>query len=188
MYIDWTAMWHLFQNFSLYVGGMVIYCIFIFSFYERVSKRLIFTYEQEDYSKTKHPGWTKFWNNTVYVFKYLFLAPLFLFFWFAVIAVLLMLMQDNIAVETAMLIAMALLATIRISAYYTEDLSIDVAKIVPLAMLAFFLVDMSAIDLTSFGQKLISLQSLLSTLLMYFAFTVVLEFLLRIYDAIANRE
>jgi hypothetical protein len=186
--LSWPTIRAVLSGLGLFVLGMVVYCIFIFSFYKQVSKRLLFGFKEQDCSRSKHPRFMKVWCRFTYALKYLFGAPVFLFLWFAFIAALLLLMQRDIPVNTALLIAFALLATIRITAYYDEELSIDVAKILPLALLALFLVDMDLIQLPIFVNKLKEVGLYLNTLVIYFLFTVVLELLLRVYDALANRE
>lgn len=186
--LSWPVLKAVFNSFALFVVGMVLYCIFIFSFYKQVSKKLIFAFTDKDCRNSKYPRLMQFWCRVVYVFKYLFVVPLFLVLWFTVLALLLLLMQDGIPLETALLISMSLLATIRITAYYTEELSVDVAKLVPLALLALFLVDMTTLSVPAFWEKLQSLPVYLNTILIYFIFIVLLELLLRGYDAVASRD
>jgi hypothetical protein len=164
---------------------MVAYAIFVFSFYERVSRRLLFEFEVRGKSLA---GFPLFWARTVYGLKYLFVAPLFLFSWFALLAALVLLLQSSMPLEEGLLIGMSMLATIRVCAYYKEQLAEDLAKILPLALLGIFLLDRSLVNLATFMAKFDDLPLLLTTLATYFAFMVVLEFVLRIYDAFANRE
>jgi hypothetical protein len=186
--LSWPAIKVVFNGFSLFVLGMVIYCIFIFSFYKQVSKKYIFPFEEVDVKNSLHPQWRRFWNRLVYTLKYIFVVPLFLIVWFIILALLLLLMQKSIPLDTALLISMALLATIRITAYYNEELSVDVAKLVPLALLALFLVDMTTLSLPLFWEKTKSIAAYASIIIIYFIFIVLLELILRGYDAIANRE
>jgi hypothetical protein len=183
--VDWNALWLQAQPLLLWVFGMVVYAIFIFSFYERVSRRLIFAFEVKGKATQ---GFGLFWARTVYGLKYIFFAPLFLFGWFALLAGLILVMQAAMPLEEGLLIGMAMLATIRVCAYYREQLAEDLAKILPLALLGIFILDRSGVDLAGFMTKLGDLPVLFGTLAVYFGFMVVLELLLRVYDAIVNRE
>lgn len=164
---------------------MAVYAVFVFTFYERVSRRLIFTFEVRGRATQ---GFGLFWARTVYGLKYIFFAPLFLFSWFALLAGLILVMQASMPLQEGLLIGMAMLATIRVCAYYREQLAEDLAKILPLALLGIFILDRSGVDLDGFVMKLGDLPTLFGSLAVYFGFMVCLELLLRVYDAIANRE
>ena len=79
---------------------------------------------------------------------------------------------------------MALVASIRVTAYYNEALSTDLAKMFPFALLAIFLVDMSFF---SYQGSLITIKQfplMWKQLIYYLGFTIALEFLLRILNPI----
>ena len=82
---------------------------------------------------------------------------------------------------------MALVASVRISSYYKQNLARDIAKLVPFALLAVFLIDGgTAFD---WGQSLSLIKqipSLLDTLIYYFAFVFGLELILRIIHTIVK--
>ncbi len=180
----------LLEQFGMFVGGLVLYGFFIFSFYKHVSKRLLFELSMPSFTGAKHPVLLRLWRRFVYALKYLFLSPFLFFLWGTVITVILLVFDGSgeIAVETTLLIAMALLAAIRITAYINQELSAELAKTLPLSMLAVFLLDMTAVSVTSFLDKLSTVPSLLPQLSFFFACVVVLEFTLRLIDAVVKHE
>jgi hypothetical protein len=180
MDFNWETLTTVLPGFCMYVGGMVVYCLFVFMFYRRVSKRFIFAAKKEEKKR--------FLTRFLYGFQYTLISPLVLVAWAAVITLLLLLMQNDIPLATGLLISMALLATIRITAYFNEGLSEDVAKTVPVSLLALFLVNMQIIKLPEFFAKVKQIPAVLDTLVIYFLFIVVLELILRAYAAIAERD
>ncbi len=186
--VDWAYVWTVGQPFLLFLGGMVLYALFIYAFYEKVSRKLIFSYEFRDVRGAKHPRLIRFMSVVEYGFKFVFLTPLFLFVWFVIITALLLLMNPDLPLQEGMLLGMSMLATIRIVSYIRSNLAEDLAKILPLAMLALFLVDRNVIVVTDFLQDAKSLPANLGILAVYFGFMVLLELFLRVVDAIINRE
>lgn len=160
------------QPLILFIVGMVVYSIFVFKFYKFISRKDIFRVSKgENNSAIKKLG---------YVMEYLFLFPVIAFCWFLILSILLALLSDVIMITNIFTVSMATLATIRITTYYDEDLSRDIAKLIPLALLAVFL-----IELTSFSSEvplgvLSQIPTVLDTIIYYFIFIVILEFILRL--------
>jgi hypothetical protein len=186
--INWALVLSGFKDIAVYVAGMVIFCIFTYSFHKAVARKFIFEFENRNCKSSKHPRLMQTWCTAVFIFKYLFFAPILLLLWFTTIAVLLFIFTRNVPIETLLILSMAFLSTIRITSYYDEALSRQIALNFPLSLLVVVLIDFAVIDFDLFMTKLYSLPALLPTLAIYFLFTVLLEFILRIYDAIATRE
>ena len=119
----------------------MLYAVFVFSFYERVSRRLIVASTKPDFKGIKHVSLYAFWQHIVFGLKYAFLAPLFLFGWFVLLAGLILIMNSAMPIEEGLLVGMATLATIRACAYLKEQLAEDLAKFLPLAFMGFLLVN-----------------------------------------------
>lgn len=151
----------------VFVIGMVIYSVFIYKFYRFISRRDIFKLDKTG-------------SSVVYGLKYVFIFPIIAFVWFFVISVLLSLLSAVLTIGDVFMIAMATLATIRVTAYYHEDLSRDVAKLIPFGLLAVFLLDISSISAATPLLVLSQLSSVASTLVYYFIFIVILEIVMRI--------
>jgi len=79
-----------------------------------------------------------------------------------------------------LLVSVAVVAVVRATAYYKEDLSKDLAKMLPFALLGIFLVDVSFFTITSSLDVLKQLPANINLLVYYLAFIIALEFVLRI--------
>ena len=114
-----------------------------------------------------------------YVAKYVILFPSFAFFWFAVLTLMLSFLSEGREMSDILLIALATVSTIRVCAYYDEDLSRNLAKILPFAVLAIFLIDTTFFDVEASLEVLRQTRGLAETIFYYLAFLIALEFGLR---------
>ncbi len=165
----------------LFVAAMSVYAIFIFRFYRFLAAKDIF---KLDLSKHNHASF-KLLRKTIglalYTIKYLIMFPVFAFFWFLVLAVLLSFMSKNQQMENVMLVSMAIVGAIRVAAYYNEDLSRDLAKILPFAMLGIMLIDSSILaTLSTSVANIRQIGSNFELILYYLILIVAMEFVLRI--------
>ena len=174
----WISMWETlsFSGFIVpllfYSLLLAIYAAFLWHFYKSVSKRDLLRLNLD----RKH-SWK---NSTVYVVKYLFTFPALTFFWFFGLSAILFLLSKSQTTTDILTISMALVAAARITAYYKEGVAEEIAKILPLGVLAIFVVDPTyfSIDLTL--RHFYGLPALAPLLINYLFFAVILELILRI--------
>ncbi|MBU0457338.1 MAG: hypothetical protein ABH824_05055 [Nanoarchaeota archaeon] len=170
----------------LFILGMVVYAIFVFKFYRFVARRDIFKLNLKKHSKSFRGFLENFFHLIFYTFEYLFLFPIFTFFWFIVLAIIIMLLSETQAVSNILLVAMALVGSVRATAYYNEDLSKDLAKMLPFALLGIFLLDISNFSYYNSWLMIRQLPDLWQTIIYYFIFIVALELILRIAYLLIN--
>ncbi len=168
----------------IFIAGIVAYAMFIFKFYQFLARKDIFTFDIQKYNKTFFGLIKTVVSIVFYIVKYLLIFPLFIFFWFSVISIILIVLSDKLDVKHILLIAMALVASVRVTAYYNEDLSKDLAKMFPFALLAVFLLDITAFSYTTFITQLSIIPNLWKQMAYYLLFTILLEFVLRIVHSI----
>jgi hypothetical protein len=164
---------------ALIIGGMTVYGVFVFNFYRFVSRKDIFTLNLQKHNQAKRPAMRKTISVVFYIFKFLVLYPVFVFFWFCVMAGLLYILSRNHTTETVMLVAMGVVGAIRICSYYKEALSVDIAKIVPFALLGIMLIDNSIVRFVESTESVWEAALLWETVIYYLVAVVVIEFLLR---------
>jgi len=169
---------------TFFVIGMVIYSIFIFKFYRFIAKRDIVSINLEKYKDAKNSFFKKLFYNILYVIKYLFFTPIIIFFSFVVLTIILSFLAEGLTIETILLTAIALIGAIRITAYHDEDLSRDLAKMLPFTLLGIFLVNVSYFSMPTVIELLKDIPSKLSLLVYYFLFIVIIEFVARMIFSI----
>ena len=164
--------WLVLEPLVIFIVGMFIYSVFVFKFYKFISRKDIFRISKGGQKSTlKRIG---------YALEYLFLFPIIAFFWFIVISFILAALSQVLTIGNIFMLSMAVMATIRLCAYYNEDLSRDIAKLIPFALLAIFLLEIGTISINAPIQVLRQIPSVGNTLVYYFIFIVVLEFVLRL--------
>lgn len=172
---------------ALYILALAVYAIFIFKFYRFLAKKDIFKLDLAKYNQSVHAGIKKFFSALFYIFKYLFLFPIVVFIWFAFLGLLLVFLSRRGNVEQVLLIAISLVGAIRVCAYYSEDLSRDLSKMLPFALLGVFIVDATYFDLGQSISAIFSLPTHWKLLTYYFLFIIFLEFILRILSGIIHK-
>ena len=166
----------------LFTVGVAIYAILIFNLYRFMSRRNVFNLDFSKYEESRHPFLGRTLHLIFYVAKYLLIFPLFAFFWFGVLVVMVALLSRTKEVEDLLLIAMAVLTSVRVTSYYTEELSRDIAKMLPFALLGIFLIDLRYFDLSASTELLNRVGDKWESIFYYWVFVVLLELVLRVTE------
>ena len=165
---------------AVYVLGITVYAIFVFKFYIFVASRDMFELNIARYAESRFRWAHVLFHFIFYVLKYIILFPAVAFFWFAVLALILTFLSKGQSFSDVLLMALATVSAIRIAAYYNADLSKDLSKILPFAVLAIFLIDASFFSVSGSLDTLKEAENNSENILYYLAFLVVLEFALRL--------
>ncbi len=123
-------------TFLLFIIGIAIYALFVWYFYRYISKRDIFPkffYVLEKEEKSTKAKMVMF--ATIYLVSF----PILIFLWFTVLAFFVYLIGEGMPMYLALFVSMSIIAVVRILSYYREDASKEIAKMIPYAILAFFL-------------------------------------------------
>ncbi len=160
---------------TMYTIAMVIYGIVIWHYYRHLSKRDIF--------KGKYEG-----GKGNYVLKYLILFPLVSVVWFLIISVFLFFLAKSNTVDSILLISITLVSAVRAAAYYNEDLSKDLAKMIPFALLGIFIVDSTFFSFDLVYQRIISFPEFIPLIGRYILFVFILETILRGLHGLIRKE
>lgn len=168
------------QPLLLFIVGLGVYSWFIFKFYRFVARKEIFDSRIHHFETTEPGLGKKILHAIKYTLKYIFLFPLLTFFWIIVLAIILSFLSKSGDINNVLLVSMALVGIIRVMAYYSEDLSKDLSKMLPFALLGVFLVDVSYFSMNDSIQTIVQLPSLGKVIIYYLLFIIALEFTLRI--------
>ena len=169
---------------ALYSIAMVAYAIFIFKFYRFIARKDIFKLGLRDYSQGEG-FFSRLFAALLYAVEYLILFPIFTFFWFGILSLAFIFLSKTQELQYILLISMALVAVIRITSYYNEDLSKDLAKMLPFALLAVFIIDISYFSFSSSLALLKSTPSMWKVVFYYLIAVIFLELVLRIIYSLA---
>jgi FtsH-binding integral membrane protein len=121
-----------------------------------------------------------------YIFKYLVVFPFVAFAWFVILTALLAFLAKDKPIGSILLVSMAVLSAIRITSYYNEDLSRDLAKMLPFALLGIFIVDVTYFSPFESVEALQEATTQWENIAYYLIFVIGLEFVLRITSPVLN--
>ncbi len=164
----------------VYILGMTVYAVFVFNFYRFVATRDMFQIDLSKYEESRFRWVRAFLHIVMYIIKYLIVFPVFAFFWFAILTLILTFLSKDQSFTDILLMALATVSAIRVTSYYNEALSTDLAKILPFAVLGIFLIDTSFFTVSDSLDTLLEAEGYMENILYYLAFLILLEFALRI--------
>lgn len=151
---------------------IAIYSILIWHFYRFIARRDCFKL-----TTNKHVKLIGF-------LKYFFLYPFVAFLFFTGFSLMLFFITKEYEPGQILTTSFALIIAIRITAYYSEDLSKDVAKMLPFALLGVFIVQASYFEFDSIIDRIYEMPSLINQMIQLLFFIVLIEWVLRILLAI----
>jgi hypothetical protein len=165
---------------AVFTFSIVVYGVLIFQFYRFVAKRDVFGFDIEKYKRESESLSSRIFNSLLGVLKYGAIFPFFVFIWFAGFSVLLFFMAKNIGTPEILKISVAFVTAIRIASYYNGDLSKDMAKLIPFALLGVALIEPNFFSLELVKQRIDEISFFVTEIATYFSFIVVVEWLMRI--------
>jgi hypothetical protein len=163
---------------------IVIYGFIVWKFYKSISKKDILGLDLNKYNKTKHPFVTKIVAGTLYFVEYILVSPLIIFLWFALLTILLVAVTEAIPAGTVLIISGLIIASVRIISYSNKDLAQDIAKIVPLTLLAMSFLSPQFFSVERILGTFAQIPGLFGEIGIYLVFIIFLEIILRLFDFI----
>ena len=160
--------------------AIAVYSGFVFMFYRILAKKDLLTLDLSKYADDFGGKVKKYLRSMLFVVQYIVVVPILIAFWTLVLAVILTLLSDSSDHTRNALIATSVVGAVRILAYWTEDLSRDVAKMLPFAVLGVYLVSSTSVQWSAFQELLESLPELAKSFFSSLVLLAILETLLRI--------
>ena len=154
------------------VVSIAIYSILIWHFYRYIARRDCFKISPRRHKKV------------IGFLKYFLFFPFVAFLFFAGFSLMMLFLTKSYEIPDVLSTSFAIIAAIRICAYYSEDLSKDIAKMLPFALLAIFLVNASYFRFSDITAKIGSLPEFFTVCIQFIVFIILMEWILRILLAI----
>jgi len=146
---------------------IALYSVIIYHFYRYIARRDCFKPSQRKYSKI------------IGFLKYTFLFPFIAMLFFIGFSLILIFLTNTIDIAQVLYTAFVLVLAIRITAYYTEELSKDVAKMLPFAILGIFLVDSSYFSIESVTERINTLPDYINLIIQFLLLIILTEWVFR---------
>ncbi len=146
-----------------------LYSIIIWHFYRYIARKNCFKISYKNHAVVMG------------VLKYFLIYPFVAFLFFTGFSLMLLFLTKNLEISQILATSFALIMAIRITAYYNEDLSKDVAKMLPFALLGLFLIQPSYFNIEDILLKVNSLPSFFTLTVKFILFIVATEWIMRIF-------
>jgi hypothetical protein len=167
---------------AFFTAVLVIYATFVYYFYKFLAKKNIIDINFERYNTAG----TKFLAAIFYIIEYLIILPIVTFFWFAVLAALIIVLAEGIDVSTILIISASLVAAVRVTAYISENLSRDLAKMLPFTLIAIAITKPGFFEIPSLLSRFSEIPSLFANIPYYLLFIVCLELFMRFAEFLSS--
>ncbi|MCR4327672.1 MAG: hypothetical protein NUV46_03775 [Nanoarchaeota archaeon] len=171
-----------FINLFLWSLLMVIYAIFVWKFYRWIAKKNLFELNLSKFNRSEHAVLAKLFGAVIYFVEYLIILPFMVFIWFGAFTIFLMLLTKDLELNIILFVAVAIVAAIRMTSYYKEELARDLAKTIPFTILAVAATQGLFFDSGQLLSNFVRIPEFLSDIWIYLIFIVAVEFILRVLD------
>ena len=173
-------------NVFIFAILIAIYAVFTWKFYRYLSKKDLISLNLQKYNTSTHPFARKFFAAVFYLIEYMIILPFLIFFWFAVLALIILVLSAELTAIQVIIVSAAIVTAIRMLSYYEEELAKDLAKIFPFTILAIFIINPSFFSLERVLSNLSEIPGFFGSILLFLLLIIAVEFLLRILDIIVN--
>lgn len=165
---------------------IAIYAVFIFYFYTFLAKKNLIELNLNKYNKYEEGTSFKLIAIGLYIIEYIIILPIITFFWFIVLTILIFVLSEGLSFEIVILISAALITSVRVTSYVSENLSIELAKMLPFTLLGVALTKPSFFNFANQIERMQEIPTLFTEILIYLVFIIIIELAMRFYDLISN--
>ena len=167
------------QATAIFTLAIALYVLLVWHYFHLVAKRDLLKF-----NKIKGDGfWVTVGNlagEFVYLLEYLIVFPIITFLFFGVFALAMLFLAKEQPLESILLISITTISATRVMAYYNEDASQELAKLIPIVLLGAYLTTPSFFSLELVLSRLQELPAFMNRIGGFILFTVVLEISLKI--------
>lgn len=176
----------LFITLLFFTIVIAVYSTFIYYFYVFLSRKNLIDLNLSQYNNYEHPALVKFFAILFYITEYIVVLPIITFFWFAVFSVLILFLAKGLEISTILLVSAAMVSSVRVTSYISKSLSQDLGKMLPFTLLAIAITEPGFFDISSLLSRINEIPNLLSNVLFYLIFIMILEVIMRLFDIFRN--
>jgi len=173
------AFYQPYLTLGIFIILVSMYSIFVWKFYRFLAKRDLLELNLGKYNRYQTGFFKRFFAIVFFIAEYIVVLPIVVFFWFSVVAIILLFLAKEHTIQNILLIAGVLVGSVRVAAYYSEDLSKDIAKLFPFTILAVAVTTPGFLDISDTILKITQITGLFSNVLFYLFGIIVLEFTMR---------
>lgn len=172
-----------FFNFFFLAVLIFAYATFVWKLHKFISIKNILNLDLNQYNTAEHPTNAKLVAIGLYFLEYIIIMPALIFLWFSVFGISLTIFTD-LDIGTILVISTVVVAAIRITAYSNEAIAREVAKLLPLTLLAISLLIPGFFEFERVLNNINQIPDFLSQIFYYLGFIILVEVILRFFEFI----
>jgi hypothetical protein len=169
-----------FVNLIILLLLVFIYAVFIWNLYRFIAKKNFLEIDWGKYTGSNSTLKIK----TLYFIEYIIISPFIIFFSFVLFGIFLMIMSQGIELQTILITAAIIVASVRMTSYYSEDLAKDLAKVFPFTLLVLSMTVPNFFSIERIFGQLNQIPMFLDNIMIYLVFIIALEIILRFFEFI----
>lgn len=177
-----------FLNLLIIVLAVVLYSIFVWKFQKFISRKNLIELDLNKYNKSENPFSLKLTAGSFYFLEYILIIPIIIFIGYILFTFFLLIFIDYLDTSKVLAISAIIIVSIRILSYYKENLSQDVAKLLPFTLLAVAILSPNTFSQTQYLEKILEnfsqIPTVFSEVFYYLFFIIIIEVILRFFDFI----
>lgn len=167
---------------------ITLYVLFVYRFYKLIAKRDLIELNLRQYNNFDHLFLKKVIGLILFLIEYIIILPIMVFFWFLVVSLILLMIAKEQSINQIILISACLVGVIRITSYYSQELSQDISKLYPLTILIISVSSSGFFDVGSIIQKVADVGDFFTNIVIYLVFIILVEFVMRVIYIITKLE
>ena len=177
-----------FINFLILVLLVVVYTILIWKGYKFISKKNLLNLDLKKYNKFEYPLAARLIAGILYFTEYIIVLPILVFIAFFVLTFFLIILAQNQEISQIFIISAVIISAIRITSYYKEGIAQEIAKFLPMTLLAIAVLNPSSFSQTQYLTNIIiqltQIPSFIGQAGYYLLLIIIIEIILRFFDFI----
>jgi hypothetical protein len=163
---------------------VVIYSVFIWKFYRFTARKNLITLNLNQYNTSQHPFFVKFFAGGFYFLEYIIILPFLVLFWYVIFTLFLLFLTEGLTTSSILLISATIIASVRLTAYYKEDVAKEIAKLLPYTLLGIAITKPGFFDVIRVINQFKEIPVFFSHIFIYVLFIFIIEVVLRAFDLV----
>lgn len=156
-----------------------VYALLIWVFYRFMARKNVVGLNLVERNNLEHSILFKAFGFFLYFLENVIISPLLVFLGFVVFTIFLIFLNEALTISQILLISCLVIAVIRIAAYYNNEFSKELAKLLPLTLLGLSLYNPQGINFNRVLESFIGISEYIGEIFIYLGFIIVLEVFLR---------
>jgi len=177
-----------FLNLIILILLIAVYSFFVWKFYKSISKKDIINLGLNKYNNASNPLSTRLLAGLFYFLEYIIILPIIIFIAYFIFTFFLLILTQDQNTSKILIISAVVIASVRLMAYYKEDLAQDLGKLLPFTLLAVAILNPEALSQTQYFETIIinlsQIPNFFGEVISYLLFIIILEIILRFFDFI----